>query len=136
MSEDATNGLEDSVGKTSPTQRPRLSAASFLCRLATGPLVALIWLYRITLSPLVGGQCRYYPSCSQYGLDALRAHGPIRGSWLTMCRLVRCHPFVKGGYDPVPPAAAPRARHAAEPTVPPSATPPAAPLPADRATGG
>lgn len=83
---------------------PTRAKASLLSRLATLPMVVLIWAYRATLGPIVGGQCRYHPSCSQYGLDALREHGAIRGTWLTVRRLARCHPFVKGGYDPVPPA--------------------------------
>lgn len=106
MSDAATKATADAADAAEPS-RPSgggPSAASGLSRLATLPLVVLIWLYRITLGPLVGGQCRYYPTCSQYGLDALREHGAIRGSWLTARRLARCHPFVKGGYDPVPPA--------------------------------
>lgn len=73
-------------------------------RLAILPLEALIWLYRITLSPIIGRQCRYEPTCSRFGLEALQVHGPFRGSWLTARRILRCHPFAKGGYDPVPPA--------------------------------
>ncbi len=66
------------------------------------PFVGLIWLYRFTLSPIIGGQCRYDPTCSRYGLDAYKYHGPIRGTVMTIRRIVRCHPFAKGGYDPVP----------------------------------
>jgi len=66
------------------------------------PFVGLILLYRITLSPFVGGQCRFEPTCSRYGLDAYRLHGPIRGTRLTVGRILRCHPFSKGGYDPAP----------------------------------
>ncbi len=73
-----------------------------LSRAATAPLIALIWVYRATLSPLVGGQCRFEPTCSRYGEEALRRHGPIRGSVLTLRRLLRCHPLSKGGYDPPP----------------------------------
>lgn len=68
------------------------------------PFIALIWAYRVTLSPFIGGQCRYEPTCSRYGLEAYLEHGPIRGTWLTMRRVLRCHPFARGGYDPVPPA--------------------------------
>jgi uncharacterized protein len=67
------------------------------------PLVALIKAYQVTLSPIVGRQCRFHPTCSWYALEALRTHGPWRGSWLTLRRLGRCHPWSKGGYDPVPP---------------------------------
>ena len=67
------------------------------------PFIAAIRLYQVTLRPFLGGQCRYHPTCSDYGLDAYRQHGPIRGTLLTAKRILRCHPFVKGGYDPVPP---------------------------------
>ena len=71
-------------------------------RVGNAPCVGLILLYRVTLSPLIGGQCRYEPTCSRYGLDAYRLYGPIRGTRMTIGRILRCHPFVKGGYDPVP----------------------------------
>lgn len=71
-------------------------------RVGNVPFVLLIWVYRVTLSAFIGGQCRYEPSCSAYGLEAYRLHGPIRGTRLTLSRIMRCHPFVKGGYDPVP----------------------------------
>lgn len=73
-----------------------------LARACSAPFIALIHLYRWTLSPIVGGQCRYEPTCSRYALEAYRTHGPIRGTVLTVRRLLRCHPFVRGGYDPVP----------------------------------
>lgn len=75
-----------------------------LRRLAIIPFEGLIWLYRVTLSPIIGRQCRYEPTCSRYALDALHEHGPFRGPWLAARRILRCHPFAKGGYDPVPPA--------------------------------
>ena len=65
--------------------------------------VGIIKLYQITLSPFLGRHCRFHPTCSHYGVEALRTHGPFRGSGLTLRRLSRCHPFSgKGGYDPVP----------------------------------
>ncbi|HRJ49152.1 MAG TPA: membrane protein insertion efficiency factor YidD [Phycisphaerales bacterium] len=67
------------------------------------PLVAVIRLYQVTLSPFIGRQCRYEPTCSNYALEALGNHGPWRGSWLAVRRVFRCHPFAKGGYDPAPP---------------------------------
>jgi putative membrane protein insertion efficiency factor len=65
----------------------------------------LIWLlkaYRLVISPLYGNVCRYYPSCSAYALRAVEAHGAVKGSWLAARRLLRCHPWALGGYDPVP----------------------------------
>lgn len=69
-----------------------------------------IRLYRLILSPLVGQVCRFHPSCSSYALGALHAHGPLKGSWLTVKRLARCQPFNPGGLDPVPPPKGRRAR--------------------------
>jgi putative membrane protein insertion efficiency factor len=70
-------------------------AASFL-------LIALILAYRLLLSPLLGPCCRHLPSCSEYAMEAIRIHGPVRGSWLTLRRLARCHPFHPSCIDPVP----------------------------------
>ncbi len=67
-------------------------------------LVALIRVYQWVISPLLGPRCRYYPSCSQYAIEALQIHGVLRGSWLALKRLLRCHPWHPGGFDPVPPA--------------------------------
>jgi putative membrane protein insertion efficiency factor len=65
-------------------------------------LRVLIRAYQLGISPLLGARCRFYPSCSQYALEALSRHGSLKGSWLAMRRLARCHPFHAGGYDPVP----------------------------------
>lgn len=59
--------------------------------------------YKLTLSPLIGRQCRFLPTCSEYAAEALILHGPARGSWLATRRLCRCHPWGSAGYDPVPP---------------------------------
>jgi putative membrane protein insertion efficiency factor len=75
-----------------------------LGRLAADALCGSIRVYQWTLSPLIGPACRYMPSCSEYAIEALRAHGPVRGSWLAARRLCRCHPWGGHGYDPVPPA--------------------------------
>ncbi|MFV0405981.1 MAG: membrane protein insertion efficiency factor YidD [Propioniciclava sp.] len=65
-------------------------------------LIALLRGYRAIVSPLYGDVCKFYPTCSAYALDAVCTHGALRGSWLSMRRLVRCHPWSLGGYDPVP----------------------------------
>lgn len=65
-------------------------------------LIGLIRLWRAVISPLYGNVCKYYPSCSSYGLEAVRTHGCVPGAWLTLTRIVRCNPWSAGGYDPVP----------------------------------
>ncbi|AEO49882.1 hypothetical protein F11_17110 [Rhodospirillum rubrum F11] len=62
----------------------------------------LIWLYRLFLSPLLGQNCRFDPSCSRYALEAITRHGPFWGLWLAVRRISRCHPWGGMGYDPVP----------------------------------
>ena len=65
-------------------------------------LIGLLRAYRALISPLYGQVCRYHPSCSAYALEAVREHGSLRGGWLAVRRLGRCHPWAAGGYDPVP----------------------------------
>jgi len=65
-------------------------------------LIGLLRAYRFLISPLYGQVCRYHPSCSAYALEAVTEHGALRGSWLALRRLLRCHPWAAGGYDPVP----------------------------------
>lgn len=65
-------------------------------------LMGLIKAYQLTLSPLLGARCKYYPSCSHYGMDAMKVHGALKGTTLTGWRILRCNPFSKGGVDPVP----------------------------------
>ncbi len=64
--------------------------------------MGLIRAYQRALSPLLGSNCRYYPTCSNYTMQAIEHHGVLRGSWLGMRRIGRCHPFRDGGFDPVP----------------------------------
>ncbi len=72
-------------------------------RVLAWPLLALIRVYQLTLSPLLGASCRYHPSCSRYGYEAIRVHGPFIGLWLAVYRIGRCNPWALGGVDPVPP---------------------------------
>lgn len=71
-------------------------------RWAAYPFVALIYIYRWTLSPWLGRQCRFTPTCSHYGLEALKKYGLIKGLPLTVKRMLSCHPWGRHGYDPVP----------------------------------
>jgi putative membrane protein insertion efficiency factor len=73
-------------------------------------LLGLIRLYQLTLSPWLGTQCRYEPTCSSYAAEALEQHGVVRGVWLAAKRLGRCHPWGRSGYDPVPAHDSPAAR--------------------------
>lgn len=67
-------------------------------------LIGLIRVYSWLISPLLGNNCRYYPSCSEYMQEAISVHGSVYGLWLGTKRLLRCHPWHPGGLDPVPPA--------------------------------
>ena len=79
-----------------------MRAAGSLLRIGS-PLkyagIALVYAYRFTLAPFMGGQCKYHPSCSQYAIDALRKHGLLKGSALAGWRLLRCNPWSRGGVD-------------------------------------
>ncbi|WP_449329169.1 membrane protein insertion efficiency factor YidD [Sphaerisporangium aureirubrum] len=79
-----------------PRQAVRVSPAARV-------LLVPIRFYRAFIGPLLGPRCRFEPSCSAYGLEAIAVHGALRGLWLTVRRIGRCHPFHPGGYDPVPP---------------------------------
>ena len=65
-------------------------------------MLLVIRAYRYLLSPWWGNQCRFDPTCSEYAAGAIEAHGPLRGSWLALRRLSKCHPWHRGGFDPVP----------------------------------
>ena len=66
------------------------------------PFIVLVKLYQWVLSPLIGPKCRYTPSCSHYALEAFKKYGPLKGAWLAIKRIARCHPWGGHGYDPVP----------------------------------
>lgn len=66
------------------------------------PLMMLVWLYKKLISPVLPPSCRFYPSCSDYAYGALEHHGAAKGTWLAVKRVLRCHPYNPGGYDPVP----------------------------------
>jgi hypothetical protein len=82
-----------------PTSRPVVKGLAAVPQFL---LILGVRLYQVALSPLLGGSCRYFPSCSAYAIEALERHGAMRGSWLAIRRIGRCHPFRPGGYDPVP----------------------------------
>lgn len=63
-------------------------------------LIALVRLYQITLGPFLGGHCRFQPTCSRYFIAAVQKHGPWKGAWMGIWRILKCHPFHRGGYDP------------------------------------
>jgi putative membrane protein insertion efficiency factor len=83
-----------------------MNATALMSRLAKALLKAPILVYRLAISPLLGRNCRFEPSCSVYALEAIEQHGALAGSWLTLRRLARCHPITwlggSHGYDPVP----------------------------------
>jgi len=98
------------------TDRPNAAlrrTVSLVNRASTWVLMALIRIYQAVISPWVTQQCKYYPSCSAYGLEAVRMHGAVRGVRLTVWRILRCNPWSDGGVDHVPPSRAPAQ---AEPT--------------------
>ncbi|MCK2044081.1 membrane protein insertion efficiency factor YidD [Chromohalobacter salexigens] len=68
-----------------------------------GLMIGLLRGYQYVISPLLGPRCRFWPSCSQYAVEAIQIHGPLRGGWLALKRILKCHPGHPGGVDPVPP---------------------------------
>ena len=73
-----------------------------LLQILSYPFIFLIKIYQWIISPWLGSKCRYTPTCSQYGIEALKKHGIFKGSWLTIKRISRCHPWGGHGHDPVP----------------------------------
>ncbi|NJK96501.1 MAG: membrane protein insertion efficiency factor YidD [Bacteroidetes bacterium] len=71
-------------------------------KLFSYPFILLVRIYQYTLSPFLGGRCRYVPSCSEYSIEAYKKHGPFKGTYLSVKRILSCHPWGGHGYDPVP----------------------------------
>ncbi|WP_353087176.1 membrane protein insertion efficiency factor YidD [Flavobacterium sp.] len=74
-----------------------------LKKIIVAPLLIVIRFYQVAISPYTPANCRFHPTCSNYCMEALRLHGPIKGTWLGIKRILSCHPWGKSGYDPVPP---------------------------------
>lgn len=98
------NGRPDAKRPNSrkPTDRTPLTFRSIVRRVLTFPFILLIKFYQLCISPLKPPTCRFTPTCSQYALEAFRKYGPIKGFWLSLKRILRCHPWGGSGYDPVP----------------------------------
>ena len=73
-------------------------------RLLASPLILVIWVYRLFISPILGPNCRHLPTCSEYAVEALQRHGPLRGGIFALKRISRCHPWATPAFDPVPQA--------------------------------
>ncbi|HIT46476.1 MAG TPA: membrane protein insertion efficiency factor YidD [Candidatus Cryptobacteroides merdipullorum] len=98
------NGRPDAKRPNSrkPTDRTPLTFQSIVRRVLAFPFILLIKFYQLCISPLKPPTCRFTPTCSQYALEAFRKYGPIKGFWLSLKRILRCHPWGGSGYDPVP----------------------------------
>lgn len=92
-----------SAGGPAPFRDGWRRVARAVVRIPAWTLLLLFRGWQLFVSPLYGQTCRFYPSCSAYGVEAVRRHGAVRGLWLTARRLARCHPWNPGGVDPVPP---------------------------------
>lgn len=106
-------------------------ALRVVVRLPALLLLGVFRVWRLLASPTYGDVCRFYPSCSTYGLEAVRTHGAVRGGWLVVRRIARCHPWNPGGVDPVPPAGG--RRRVAHVCATPQAAPDEGPAPRRRA---
>lgn len=80
-----------------------IAVSRTLSVVASAGLITLARGYQVAVSPLLIGSCKYTPSCSEYFIQAVRGHGAMRGGWMGVRRILRCHPFARGGWDPVPP---------------------------------
>ncbi len=87
--------------KSIPVESQAVESGGTVRSVAAGICLMLIKGYRYGISPLFPPCCRYTPTCSQYAVDAVSRYGAVKGMWLALCRILRCHPFVRGGYDPV-----------------------------------
>lgn len=93
-------GKTHSSKQTSCNERKTpVTSPSFGAKLLLLP----IYFYRYAISPLIGPRCRFYPTCSTYAVEAIKLHGALKGGWLVLKRIARCHPWSEGGEDPVPP---------------------------------
>jgi putative membrane protein insertion efficiency factor len=84
------------------TDAVKKDAAFLLKRILSFPFIAVIKIYQWVISPWLGPKCRYTPTCSHYAVEALQKYGPLKGIWLAVKRIARCHPWGSHGYDPVP----------------------------------
>ncbi len=91
--------MPSSPAPSARSSKPWLSGCK---RAAAWPFIALVRLYQCCISPLTPPACRFTPTCSQYAVEALQKYGAVKGIWLTLKRLARCHPWGGSGYDPVP----------------------------------
>lgn len=98
------------------------SVAEHARRLPILAAVGVVRAWQLCMSPVIGPTCRFHPTCSHYAIEALRSHGLLRGGWLTIRRIARCHPWHPGGLDPVPPTADESRRHVSPYTLPGRAT--------------
>ncbi|MGD9690100.1 MAG: membrane protein insertion efficiency factor YidD [Phycisphaerales bacterium] len=92
----------DSPGAPDASTPGEAGAASRELSILQRAAIVLVRGYQVTLGPFLGGRCRFYPSCSHYAIEAIREWGAVRGTWLAIRRVGRCHPLGAGGYDPVP----------------------------------
>lgn len=83
-------------------KQPTAASYSRIKSILSYPFILLIRFYQYVISPALGPKCRYTPTCSQYAIEALKKYGPVKGLWLTIKRIGKCHPWGGSGYDPVP----------------------------------
>lgn len=98
----ARTAIARGSGESFHVERSLRFVARKAMKVLAWPLLAFLWIYRTFISPALPPACRYHPSCSRYAAEAIAVHGPIRGTWLAVRRLLRCHPWSPGGPDPVP----------------------------------